>query len=163
MIHCTKAKTPILLLDTGGGMNSMVTSASWTILERTNQTAILKGYLDKDGIQCSVVNAMTVAKVPKRNIEVILVANNVTFIDNETELESLHQPFQAMKHGVSFDMVPDMFGGKGSMTVNDEEIPFKYDHEKLFLQMRKPTKQDIDTLKSFELTAPYSEGLFPRQ
>ena len=28
--------------------------------------------------------------------------------------------------------------------------------------MRKPTKQDINTLKSFELTAPYSEGLFPR-
>ena len=49
----------------------------------------------------NVVNAMTAAKVPKRNTEVILVANNVTFIDNETELESLLQPFQAMRHGVS--------------------------------------------------------------
>ena len=125
-VRCTKAKTPILLLDTGGGMNSTVTSASWTILERTNQTAILKGYLDKDGIQCSVVNAMTVAKVPKRNIKVILVANNVTFIDDETELESLLQPFQAMRNGICFDMVPDVFGGKGSMTINDEEIPFEY-------------------------------------
>ena len=28
--------------------------------------------------------------------------------------------------------------------------------------MRKPTKQDIDTLESFELTAPYLEGLSPR-
>ena len=69
-------------------MNGTVTSASWIVLERTNQTAILKGYLDKDGIKCSVVNAMTVAKVPKRNIKVILVANNITFIDDETELES---------------------------------------------------------------------------
>ena len=144
-------------------MNSTVSSASWTILERTNQTAILKGYLDKDGLQCSVVNAMTVAKVPKRNTEIILVANNVTYIDDDTELESLLQPFQAMRHGVCFDMVPDVFGGTGSMTVDDEEIPFEYDHEKLFLQMRKPTKQDIDTLESFELTAPYSEGLFPRR
>ena len=119
--------------------------------------AILKGYLDKDGIQCSVVNAMTVAKVPKRNIEVILVANNVTFIDNETELESLLQPFEAMRHGICFDMVPNVFRGRGSMLIDDEEIPFDYNHEKLFLQMQKSTEQDIATLQSFELTAPYEK------
>ena len=43
----------------------------------------------------------------------------------------------------------------------DEEIPFEYDTEKLLLQMRKPTQEDLDTLQSFELTAPYETK--PRQ
>ena len=68
-----------------------------------------------------------------------------------------------MRHGICFDMVPDVFGGKGSMTIDDEEIPFDYDHEKLFLQTWKPPEQDIATLQSFELTAPYMEGLSPRR
>ena len=41
------------------------------------------------------------------------------------------------------------------MIMDDKEIPFKYDRKKLFLQTEKPTQEDLDTLQSFELTAPY--------
>ena len=87
--------------------------------------------------------------------EALLVVNNTTFVDNDNELESLLQPFQSMKHGVKFNLIPHEYGGKASMIVDDEEIPFKYDTEKLFLRTRKPTQEDLDTLQSFELTVPY--------
>ena len=47
------------------------------------------------------------------------------------------------------------------MIMDDEEIPFEYDTEKLFLQTRKPTQEDLDTLQSFELTVTYKTK--PRQ
>ena len=39
-----------------------------------------------------------------------------------------------MKHGVIFDLIPQEYGGRASMIVDDKEIPFEYDTEKLFLQ-----------------------------
>ena len=92
---------------------------------------------------------------PGKMEEVLLVVNNATFVNNDNELESLLQPFQSMKHGVKFDLIPHEYGGKASMIMDDEEIPFEYDTEKLFLQTRKPTEEDLDTLQSFELTAPH--------
>ena len=65
---------------------------------------------------------------PGKMEEVLLVVNNATFVNNDNELESLFQPFQSMKHGVKFDLIPHEYGGKASM-IMDEEIPFEYDTE----------------------------------
>ena len=51
--------------------------------------------------------------------------NNATFVDNDNELESWLQPFQSMKLGVKFDLIPHEYGGKASMIVDDKEIPFE--------------------------------------
>ena len=113
-------------MDAGEWLQSTVTSTSWSILEITNQTMSLRGYLGTDGTICKVVNAVTVAMLPGKMEEVLLVVNNATFVDKNNELESLLQPFQSMKHGVTFHLIPQEYVGR--------EIPFKYDTEKLFLQ-----------------------------
>ena len=107
-------------MDTGGGLQSTVTSASWSILETMNQMMSLRGYLGTDGTICKVINTITVAMPPGKMEELLLVVNNATFVDNDNELESLLQPFQSMKHGVKFDLIPHEYGGKASMIVDDD-------------------------------------------
>ena len=99
-----------------------------------NQMMSLRGYLRTDGTICPVINAVTVAIPPGKMEEVLLVVNNATFVDNDNELESLLQPFQSMKHGVKFDLIPHEYGGRASMIMDDEEIPFENNTEKLFLR-----------------------------
>ena len=60
--------------------------------------------------------------LPGKMEEALLVVNNTTFVDNDNELESLLQPFQSMKHGVKFNLIPHEYGGKASMIMDDEEI-----------------------------------------
>ena len=96
-----------------------------------NQMMSLRGYLRTDGTVCPFINAVMVAIPPSKMEEVLLVVNNATFVDNNNELESLLQPYQSMKHGVKFDLIPHEYGGRASMIVDDKEIPFEYNTEKL--------------------------------
>src|SRR5687767_11231845 len=41
------------------------------------------------------------------------------------------------------------------MKIDNKFLPFKFDQEKLYLNISKPTWGDLDTLKWFELSSPY--------
>jgi hypothetical protein len=106
------------------------------------------GYQDKGSPQiCEIVNAVTKATILGRDHPVLLLMNYATMLNNDQERESLCVPFQSMKHGILFGLIPTSFGGKGGMKVDDDFIPFKYDKEKLYLNISKPTREDLDNLE----------------
>jgi hypothetical protein len=59
-----------------------------------------------------------------------------------------------MKHGVKIDMIPPKYGGTGSILVDGKTLPFMFDDEKLYWEISMPTRDDMDTLKWFELNPP---------
>ncbi|MGH7954571.1 MAG: hypothetical protein ACREOZ_01270, partial [Gloeomargaritales cyanobacterium] len=145
-------------------MNGTVTSRAWDILERCNQTQDISGYIP--GIAprtCPVVNAATIAKIPNRDEEVIIVMNFVTYVEDCKQYESLLQPFQTNRHGVIMDLTPLMHGGKQHLIVENEKLQFEFDGEKLFWTIRKPLQEDYNRLEWFELTSPFPEELLPRR
>src|SRR5687767_7931696 len=88
----------ILVIDTGGGMNATITKRAWKILHQTNHQTAMVGYQDKGSPQmCEVVNAVTKAMIPGRDLPVLLLVNYATLLNDTTEKESLCVPFQTMK------------------------------------------------------------------
>ena len=59
-----------------------------------------------------------------------------------------------MKHGVKIDMIPSKYGGTGAIKIDDEVLPYLFDDEKLYWKISKPTQDDMDVLRWFELTPP---------
>jgi len=115
----------------------------------------MSGYQSKEPpIECAVVNAVTKVTIPGRMDPVIFEVNYATLIQDENEFESLVVPFEMMKHGVKVDMVPLKYGGTGGIKIDDEHLPFSFDDEKLYWEISKPTCDDLDTLKWFELNPP---------
>ena len=65
-----------------------------------------------------------------------------------------------MQHGVTFDLTPkdkltplgDL--GKQHIVIEDKEIPLQYDGRKLFLNIRKPTEDDMEELECVKMTSP---------
>ena len=58
-----------------------------------------------------------------------------------------------MRHGLKFDMTPPLYGGTGSMSINDDILPLNFDGEKLFLSISKPTKEDYELYDCYELSS----------
>jgi hypothetical protein len=77
-----------------------------------------------------------------------------TLIKDEDEFESLLIPFEMMNYGVKIDMIPPKYGGTGSISVDGKTLPFMFDDEKLYWEISMPTRDDMDTLKWFELNPP---------
>ncbi|MGH7954493.1 MAG: hypothetical protein ACREOZ_00880 [Gloeomargaritales cyanobacterium] len=151
-----------LIVDTGGGLYSTVTNKAWKILEFTNKMSEVSCYIPGiKTMQCPTVNAATVARIPNRDEDVILLLNYATYIDDSNQNESLLQPFQAVRHGVSMDLTPLVHGGKQNMVVDDIKLELEFDNEKLFCNIRKPTKHDLNNLEWFELTTPYPVDVLP--
>eukprot|EP00957_Ditylum_brightwellii_P159630 12151368-Ditylum_brightwellii.AAC.1 len=100
---------------------------------------------------CDVVNATTKAWIPGRKKPILMVVNYATLNDDDDRNESLIIPFEMMRHGISIDLIPKQFGGEGGMMVEDEEIPFKWNGEQLFLKLAKPNEGELEELEIFEL------------
>ena len=104
--------TDILIMDTGGGQNCTITKRAFYITEITNHKASMSGYQDKSNpTLCSIVNAMTRAKITGKDNPVIFHINYATLIDNDNEYESLCVPFSMMAHGIKCDLTPTKYGG----------------------------------------------------
>ncbi|MGH3053473.1 MAG: hypothetical protein ACRDL7_00670, partial [Gaiellaceae bacterium] len=103
------------------------------------------------------------AKIPDRPLEVIICINYATYLQDPTQSESLFQPFQSLRHGVTFDLTPLAHGGNQEISVEGEKLRFEYDGEKLFWKIRKPVQEDFDKLEWFELTSPYPDDVLPRR
>ena len=145
----------ILILDTGGGKNSTITTSAWHVFERTNHVQEVRGYGEKgEGRTCAIVNAATKAWIKDRDIPVILILNYATLNEDPEERESLVVPFEMMRHGIETDLTPVGLGGTGSMVLQDEEFPFEWDKEKLFIRISKPDEGDLEELEIIELNSP---------
>ena len=111
-----------------------------------------------DGPVLPIVSAATCV-LPADGEPFIIVLNQACYNADEAQYESLCLPFQAEQHGVTFDLTPrhrlNATGdnGKQMMKVEGKEIPFEFDGLKLFLNMRKPSMDELDNLPSFELTS----------
>jgi hypothetical protein len=145
----------VLIMDTGGGVNPTITANAWKVTHKYNVTMSMSGYQSKDPpLECSVVNAVTKVQIPGRMDPVIFEVHYATLVMDENEYESLLVPFEMMKHGVKVDMIPPKYGGTGSIMIDDELLPFLFDDEKLYWKISKPTQDDLDVLKWFELNQP---------
>ena len=144
-----------LIVDTGGGKFATITLRAWMVTAETGHTAEFSQYNDNTTPQqCKIVNAVTKAHIKGISNTILLGVNYATLMEDENETESLLQPFDCMRHGIKIDLTPVEYGGEGGMLVEDCFIPFEYDGESLFLNIGKPTMDDIDTLEYFELTSP---------
>ena len=102
----------VLIFDTGGGRNGIITSRAWHVYERTSHRQEVVGYQDKSGgTICPIVNAVTKAYIPGRNLPVFLVINYTALLEDEDEGESLAIPFELMRHGNSCDLTQQSLGG----------------------------------------------------
>ena len=145
----------ILIFDTGGGKNPTITRRAWTIFETTNHQQEIRGYQDTSGGKiCQIVNAVTKAFIPGRDLPIILIVHYAAMIDDPDENESLIVPFDMMRHGVKCDLTPQKLGGDGGMIIEDEYIPMNFDDEKLFINIVKPDDIDLEELEFFELNSP---------
>ena len=86
--------------------------------------------------------------------------NEVLLIDNEEDNESLLHPFQEMYYGCRFNLEPighkdtNNEPGDPNIVTNDDGIPFQYDGQKFFINFRKPTSQELDTMIPVILASP---------
>ena len=143
-----------LILDTGGGLQGTIASRAWFVFERSRIKTKLEGYQSKKAKLCPIVNAITKV-ILSEDREVLFIMNNATLVDDPNESESLEVPYDMMRHGVSVDVVPLMYGGKQGITVDDEFLKCSYDDEKCFYYIKRPSQHDLDTLDTFEITSPY--------
>ena len=145
----------ILIFDTGGGKNPTIAQRAWTVFETTSHQQEIRGYQDTSGGKiCPIVNAVTKAFIPGRDLPVIFIVHYAALIDDPDEYESLIVPFDMMRHGVKCDLTPQKLGGGGGMIVEDEFIPMLFDDEKLFIRITKPDEIDLEELEFFELNSP---------
>ena len=90
----------------------------------------------------------------------LFLSNQACYYEHSEQKKSLIHPYQAMYHGVKFCLTPksrltqEGEVGKQMMTVDEQKIPLLYDGRKLFLKIRKPSKDEMKTLETFEITSP---------
>ena len=124
----------ILVIDTGGGHISTITKSSCLVLHHTNHCTELIGYQDKASPRRHpIVHCAIKVKAPNLDQPIILVLNYVSLLEDESETESLLQPFSCMRHGVRMDLTPLVYGGESGMRIDGQFIAFDFDREKLFL------------------------------
>ena len=152
----------ILIVDTAADQ-STCGGPAWVVIEDTGKTLQCSGYIrdrqETGGRELPVVSALTCAEVDNGESFLILM-NQACYYNYEGQTESLCHPYQAMEHGVKFCMTPrDMMTssdtlGQQNMIVDEKEIPLTFDGRKLYLKIRKPTPEEIDSLEIFEITSP---------
>ena len=155
-------KRSILIVDSAADQCTCGGPA-WIVLEKTGQEVRCNGYLKgKDGFHgpiLPIVNAVTCVDIPSQE-PFLLIMNQSCYYNDEEQDESLCLPFQAMQHEVTFDLTPHtqrtIDGGKGTQQIvlAEKEIPLEYDGRKLFLNIRRPSNEELELLPSYELTSP---------
>ena len=59
-----------------------------------------------------------------------------------------------MSHVISVDLTPSQFGGKQSITVENNYFMFDFYGDEMFINISKPNQVKLDTLDVYELTSP---------
>ena len=90
----------------------------------------------------------------------LLIIHHACYYDDDGQDESLVLPFQAMCHGIKFDLTPkDRLKENGEpgtqkMVVQDREIPLTFNGRKIFIKIRRPTPDKMKDLEFYKLTSP---------
>ena len=152
----------ILIIDTVADQSTCAGPA-WTVLEDTGLTLRCTGYMgDNQGNNTHdlpVVSAITCVEMEGEQ-PILLLMHQACFYENQDQRESLCHPYQSMEHRIKFcltpkdALTPDGSLGKQSIMVNDREISLKLDGRKMYLNIRKPMQDEIDTLDTLEMTSP---------
>ena len=152
---------PILIMDTGADQCTCGGPA-WIVLDSTGEEVRCNGWMkgdEKIGRILPIVSAVTCVDMGNGD-PFILVMHQACYYDNPDQIESLALPYQAEKHGVTFDLTPlnrlnaNGENGQQKMTIEGRDIPFGFDGRKMFLKTRTPAPHELRELESFELTSP---------
>ena len=156
-------KSDILVIDTGADQ-SIICGESWTVTHQTGRSVLISAYLqDQPPQEYPIVSACTM--VLGRNTQKWLIRiNEAIYVEGKGHRESLLHPFQAMRHGVRFDMTPHGYKkadgeiGQQLLIVSDTKIPLEYDTKKLYIHLRKPSVDEMSNAEIIELTSsqPFS-------
>ena len=90
-----------------------------------------------------------------REEPVMIRMNYATLIKDEDEEESLCVPFEMMRHGIKTNLTPMTLGETGWIQFYEEYLRFEFNGEKLYWEIKKLSKLDLDTLEFFELNSSY--------
>ena len=136
---------------------------AWIILHDTGDKLQCNGYLKGEGNNqgpiLPLVTAVTCVETEGEE-PILLLMNQACYYDHDEQDESLCHPYQAMNHGVKFcltptdKLTPEGELGKQKMTVEDRDIPLTYDGRKMYLNIRKPSSEELERLDTFEVTSP---------
>ena len=98
----------------------------------------LKGESGFDGPIIPVVSDVTCVEVQGKDFFLFMMHQDF-YYDDEEQDKSLCLPYQAMDHGVTFDITPfdkldsNDTKGKQRIIVNEREVPLIFDGRKMFL------------------------------
>ena len=158
----TSKNNSILIMDTGADQSTCGGSA-WIPIFDTGERVRCNGYYQgKDAKQGPIVPIMSlVTCIDNPNEEpVLLLIHQACYIKDDEQTESLCLPYQAMDHGVTFDLTPSAYSnelgdpGKQCMRIEDREFSLQFDGRKTFVNIRRPSQREMDLLEVFELTSP---------
>ena len=152
----------ILIMDTGADQSTCGGKA-WIQLFDTGEKVRCNGYYTGDKAQegpiVPIMSLVTCIEVPGEE-PVLLLIHQACYIEDEKQTESLCLPYQAMEHGVIFDLTPmghmneSGSPGKQCMKIEDRKFPFCFDGRKTYINVRRPTNQELDLIEVFEMTSP---------
>ena len=136
---------------------------AWIILEDTGEAAKCNGYLKgKNAVEgpiLPIVSGITCVEVEGEE-SFLMIIHHACYHDDVEQDESLILPYQAMEHGVKFDLTPrERLGvnnetGTQRMIIDEREIPLIFDGRKAYLNIRRPSVTDLEELETMELTSP---------
>ena len=152
----------IIIFDTGADQCS-IGGPAWTILHDTGDKVKCNGYLKgeyaQNGPVLPIVSGVTCVKQNDGD-DFLIIVHQALYYNDKSQNESLILPFQAEQHGVKFSLTPtnrldtNDTPGRQNMIIEHKEIPLNFDGRKLYLNIRKPTDSDYDTLQTYEITSP---------
>ena len=155
-------KKSILIVDTGADQTTCGGNV-WIPLHDTGERVRCNGYYQGEGSQegpiVPIMSVVTCVDSPGME-PLLLLFHQACYIDDASQTESLCLPYQSMEHGVSFDLTPLGHAndtgdpGRQCFKVEDKTIPLCFDGRKMFLDIRRPTERELDTLDIFEMTSP---------
>ena len=136
---------------------------AWKILHDTGSKIQCNGYLKGDNYEngplLPLVSAITVVEI-KDEDPFLLLMNQACYYDYAEQNESLCHPYQAMDHGVTFCLTPtekqtlEGRNGQQKMIADEREIPLNYDGRKMYLNIRRPSDEELKSLEIIEITSP---------
>ena len=132
------AKIDIIVVDTGADQ-SILCGDCWIITHKTERKVLVSSYLQQQPpTEYPIVSACAIIMGPNGDRWLISV-NEAIWIEKAETSESLLHPFQAMRHGVMFDMTPSGYKGIDNsigqqlMVVKGQSIPMNFDQKNYIL------------------------------
>ena len=125
---------------------------AWHVLNETGEKIRCNGYLKGkhvlNGPLLPLVSAITCVQVENEELFLLLV-NQICYYNDPNQDESLCLPYQAEKHGVTFSLIP-----RDRVNTIRTIGHLKFNGRKMYIDIRLPSEEEINTLEVYELTSP---------